>query len=370
MIIIFEEFGDQLDDDTKSYILDSMYNVTLGDTYRLNELTNGGLVPAYSNPSAMRAIMASWTGRQLNDQNLTDFGENWGQLFIQSFDEYGVLPEFNSGTYSGVTIWALTLWAKYLPNESPLKSEGERILKAVWAQLGETYNANMKNLAGPWDRSYGYDMNRYYAILSTYIWSFHGRQNAPVYPKATWTMAHADDFEYTPVIAILADFHNKLVPQETKDKFKCFTEDHWYNATAYYPPRDLSPRNITLWNSANLTVGAESYAENSTLGDQFNPAVVQWKRYDGSIGYMTLYAANVKAMDAQVGAGWMDLTYPASAGVDHFEFVLSTNPFYSSRDILSLDDVVGVNITVGGNVKEDPVIGYCGQKSGTCKPIQ
>lgn len=347
-----------------------MYNVTLGDTYRLNQLGNGGLVPAYSNPSAMRAIMASWTGRHTGSQNLTDFGENWGQLFIQSFDEYGVLPEFNSPTYSGVTIWALTLWTKYSPDDSPLKSEGKRILQAVWAQLGETYNANMKNVAGPWDRSYGYDMNRYYAILSTYVWSFHGRAAAPVYPKFVPGMAHADDFEYTPVIAVLADFHNSLLGQEVKDKFKCFPGDHWYNVTAYYPPRDLEPRNISIWNAANLSIGAESFTENSTLGDQFNPAVAQWKRYDGSIGYMTLYAANVEAMQAQVGPGWMDLTYPNGTDTDAFSFVISTNPYYSSRDILSLDDVVGVNITVEGNVDLDPVVGYCGQKSGTCKPIQ
>ena len=74
------------------------------------------------------------------------------------------------------------MWIKYGPKNSGVKKHGTRILRAVWQQLSECYNANLRNLAGPWDRSYGFDMNLYVSCIGVYIWSFAGKQAAPLLP--------------------------------------------------------------------------------------------------------------------------------------------------------------------------------------------
>jgi len=66
----------------------------------------------------MRAFVSGWTGRCLNDSNMTISGENYASAIIELFDRANTLSEFNSGSYTGVSLWALTLWAKYLPSGS------------------------------------------------------------------------------------------------------------------------------------------------------------------------------------------------------------------------------------------------------------
>ena len=89
------------------------------------------------------------------------------------------------------------------------------------------------------------------------------------------------DYAWAPLMAILAEFHESLLPAGTVEAISTFTGERTFEAQAYYPPYDYVPRNITTWLSENLTIGAESYNENvvggpSTSQQSFNPAVIQW----------------------------------------------------------------------------------------------
>lgn len=57
----------------------------------------------------MRAFVSGWTGRRLNNTNMTISGENYATQIINLFERANTLSEFNSGTYTGVSLWALTL---------------------------------------------------------------------------------------------------------------------------------------------------------------------------------------------------------------------------------------------------------------------
>jgi hypothetical protein len=61
-------------------------------------------------------------------------------------------------TYYGIDMWALSLWTKYGPSNSSLASRGPLMLAGLWDTMGEYYNANLKNFAGPYDRTYGNGM--------------------------------------------------------------------------------------------------------------------------------------------------------------------------------------------------------------------
>ena len=92
LIIAFEEYGHLLSGPTKDLMLESLHNATKGDEYRVGGVDDDNLYPAYSNPvstpgeplrlrrltqlqAIMRAFMSGWTGRRLNEANMTVSGE-------------------------------------------------------------------------------------------------------------------------------------------------------------------------------------------------------------------------------------------------------------------------------------------------------
>ena len=97
----------------------------------------------------MRAFVSGWTGRRLNDSNMTISGENYAQEVIDLFKRANTLSEFNSGTYTGVSLFGMTLWAKYLPDDSVMKQNGASMIQHTWESAVQLWNPKLKNLAGP-----------------------------------------------------------------------------------------------------------------------------------------------------------------------------------------------------------------------------
>jgi hypothetical protein len=180
---MLEEFPHLIPQDVQDYMLESLYNTTVGDSYRVGGLDDDNLYPAYSNPSIMRAFVSGWVGRRTNDSNMTTAGETYAKEVIDLFTRDDTLSEFNSGTYAGVSLFALTLWAKYMPDDTLMGQYGPGMIWSTWTVLGELYNANLKNVAGPWDRAYGFDMNRYLSILALQMWTLVGKEHAPIHAK-------------------------------------------------------------------------------------------------------------------------------------------------------------------------------------------
>ncbi|OAG02046.1 uncharacterized protein CC84DRAFT_1262067 [Paraphaeosphaeria sporulosa] len=371
-VLMLEEFSHLIPHDTQTRILESLHNATVGDTYRVGGVDDDNLYPSYSNPAIMRAFMSGWVGRRLNDSNMTISGEAYAKDIITLFDRADTLSEFNSGTYAGVSLYALTLWAKYLPQSSLMGQHGATMIGKTWEKLGQLYNANLKNVAGPWDRSYGYDMNRYLSILALQIWTLVGKDNAPINAKP-WTMGHKDDFAISPLVAILAPFHNTLVSNDTLLALHTFPGTHTVSTSAFSPPWDTYPRNITAWLSQNLTIGAETFSEKVIGGpaknpSSFNPAVVQWSRKDGSVGWLTLYA-QVEELRAVASDSTLDLEYPKGNQTSTFTFLVGTNSRSGKRDVASWSDVEGIKVSVNGTVDMDYSVAFAGYVGGSGKTI-
>lgn len=180
-----EEFPHLITPEVTNLLLASLYNNTMGDSYRVGGVDDDNLYPSYSNPSIMRAFVSGWTGRRLGNANMTLSGEKYSTAIVELFDRANTLSEFNSGTYAGISIYALTLWAKYMPADSVMGANGAAMLQHTWEDIGDLYHAGLKNVAGPWDRTYGYDMNKYLSILALHIWGLIGKEAAPIYAKVS-----------------------------------------------------------------------------------------------------------------------------------------------------------------------------------------
>ncbi|KAJ1331289.1 hypothetical protein MN608_04748 [Microdochium nivale] len=372
MVIILEEFSSLLKNETQELLLTSLHHATVGDTYRVGGVDDDNLYPAYSNPSIMRAFVSGWVGRRLGDQNMTDAGETYAQEIIDLFSMSNTLSEFNSGTYTGVSAFGLTLWAKYLPQDSVMAQKGPTMLLETWKAVAQLWHPEMKNMAGPWDRSYGYDMNRYLSIMALWFWTIVGKDNSSMI-KRPEMMSHSADFAFAPMVVVLADFHAALLPEDLKRSLATFgaAEERIFEAQAFYPPYDTVPRNISTWLSRNLTVGAESFDQTDLGGparsqEAFNPVVAQWKVGD-EIAFLSLYPTE-KALQAQVSAGKVTLSYPKGTASSVFTLLVST--FSGKRSVKSIADIQGLDLTVAGNADLDYQLSFAGQNGGSNKMLR
>ncbi|KAF4629873.1 hypothetical protein G7Y89_g8265 [Cudoniella acicularis] len=352
-IIGLEEFGHLLSPEVTNLLEESLYNATVGDSYR----------------SIMRAFVAGWTGRRLNVTNMTASGELYASEIISLFDRANTLSEFNSGTYTGVSLFALTLWAKYLPNTSIMGQKAPSMIAYTWEAVSNLWHPEMKNVAGPWDRSYGFDMNKYLSLLALHLWNIIGKEKSSIIDRPA-IMSHNADFAYGPLFAILAEFHSTLVPEDVVAALNDFKGEHTFTSSTFSPPFDLYPRNITAWLSTNISIGAETFNETvvggpATNQDTFNPALIQWNTGNG-IGWMTLYATE-KHVIAEAAPGTLNLTYPDGNSASIFTLLLS--PFAKKKTISSLADIRGLNLTVSGTVNETYSLAYAGGYGGVDSTI-
>ncbi|KAH8659266.1 hypothetical protein BGZ60DRAFT_382353 [Tricladium varicosporioides] len=368
-IIGLEEFGHLLSPEVTTLLEESLYNATSGDTYRVGGVDSDNLYPAYSNPSLMRAFVSGWTGRRLNDSNMTISGEKYASQIIELFDRANTLSEFNSGTYTGVSLFAMTLWAKYLPADSIMKQRGPSMIAYTWESVSQLWHPQMKNVAGPWDRSYGFDMNKYLSLMALHFWNIIGKENSSVIDRPG-IMSHNADFAYGPLFAILAEFHNSLIPADVISALTVFRGEHTFTSSTFSPPFDLYPRNITAWLANNISIGAETFNETVIGGpainpNTFNPALIQWNTEEG-VAWLTLRATEHHVI-AEASPRTLNLTYPEGNSASVFTLLLS--PFPAKKTISSIKDIQGLNLTVSGTVNSSYTLSYAGSYGGSSSTV-
>ncbi|UPL02755.1 hypothetical protein LCI18_013689 [Fusarium solani-melongenae] len=353
LIMAMEEYSAIISKSTQKLILQSLYNTTKGDEYRFGNTDNtkDNLYPAYSNPSIMRAFVSGWTGRRLNEKNMTSSGEKYAKDIINLFNRANTLSEFNSGMYTGVSLFGLLLWSKYLPEDSVMTKEAPSMIEHTWEAIGQLWHPGMKNIAGPWDRSYGYDMNRYLSLMALWFWTLIGKENSSLINKA--------------------NHHKRLIPKKVLSGLKSFSGEHTFQASAYYPPFDKVPRNITTWLSDRLTIGAESFDEIAIGGpsqnqEAFNPAVVQWDT-GKEISFISLYPTET-TLNTKVGPGQLILSYPTGHSGSIFSLLVGT--FKNKRTISGWEDVAGLKVAVSGNVNTTYGLSFGGHYGGSDSPIR
>lgn len=57
------------------------------------------------------------------------------------------------------------------------------MVTATWESVGQLWHPTLKNVAGPWDRSYGFDMNRYVSLLALQLWNLIGKEASSMISK-------------------------------------------------------------------------------------------------------------------------------------------------------------------------------------------
>jgi hypothetical protein len=228
----------------------------------------------YTNISLMSAFLLDYAGELHRNQMWRDYALKLASEIYTLFSRFQTFNEYNSPTYYGVDFYALALWREY--GSSPFYRElGAAMEAALWRDLAPFYHARMRNMCGPYDRSYGMDMTKYLALLGLWI----AAALPPAYtalPDVHRHFEHAADYFFVPMVALVGS----KPPDDVLSYLTVFQGERFLERT-------IEPnRTVTAWLSETLMLGAEADHVNATRTDQFHPATAHWLTSDGTVNWM------------------------------------------------------------------------------------
>src|SRR5579859_5712000 len=221
-----------------------------------------GLSASYSNIALMHAFLLVFSGTRLGEAAWVGAGEQFAHEIYARFAPNSIFSEFNSPTYYGVDLYALGLWRTY-SSSSLLRQLGDTMEQALWQDIALCYHAGMKNIAGPYDRSYGMDMQRYASLTGMWMWMEVGRDSA-AFPDITQPFEHEHDFCFGPCYVAV----DIKVPAAVRPHLLSFQGERQVERVIAEEPRRVA----TAWIGERLLVGGADTSYSLPASDQFHPA--------------------------------------------------------------------------------------------------
>ncbi len=273
--MILEDFPDRVPQEMRRKLESSIAKAVSG------EILNARLKPTYTNPALMFGFLLDFAGVRIHRPEWVAQGAAWQAGIYTAFNRFGAFDEYNSPTYGGVDLYALGLWRSYGSTAS-MRDIGAKMEAALWRDLAAHYNVNLKNLAGPFDRAYGMDMQSYVSVVGVALRLELGEGLAPI-PRIEPGVDHGGDLWYAVHFAILG----VQIPPDALQNFRSFQGERLIEQ------RITDDRVATAWIGNNAIYGGETTHQSKDVGvrSQFHPATVQWRLPNGKIGWIQLTQA-------------------------------------------------------------------------------
>lgn len=270
LAILLEEYPDRLPEPLRKQMESAIERAVS------SEIAEGRLRADYSNIALMHGFLWSWAGKRFQRPEWIRGGRQFAEDAYRIFNEHGTFEEYNSPTYYGVDLYALSLWRNYAP-EPWFRQTGSDMERRLWTDIAAFYHPGLKNLSGPFDRSYGMDMQAYVSLVGLWLRTALGADAAP-FPKIGGRMVHSDDMQYAPLFALLGT----EIPGDALASFRKFSGEHEVR-------REL-PRNrvVTAWIGTDFMLGGEAARGMHETSGQYVPATAYWKTPDGATAWMAL----------------------------------------------------------------------------------
>jgi hypothetical protein len=259
-------------------------------------------VPAhYTNISLMTAFLLDFGARRLGESAWSAASARLATDILNRFRTHNTFDEYNSPTYYGVDLYALALWRSYA-SQAFLREAGAEMEAALWRDIAQYYHAGMRNMAGPYDRSYGMDMQRYISCLGMWIWMETGYEQAP-FPNLNQPFEHANDFAFAPPMALLG----VRIPDVVRSHFRAFRGERQVEQIIWDSPRRVA----TACVGERVMLGAET-GNRDYLAAQFHPAVIHWLIDDHKVGWIRLRLQRGMVADARAERNRLSITCSGS----------------------------------------------------------
>jgi hypothetical protein len=149
----------------------------------------------------------------------------------------------------------------------------------LWQDLAQFYHADLRNIAGPYDRSYGMDMRRYVAVIGIWIRLVMDKTRAP-FPDTDQAFEHEHDLGIIPLIAFLG----AQVPLPALEHFVAFRGERQIERVLAEAPL----RVVTAWIGQDRMLGGEFTSLTAPQSTQLHPATIHWRIDPEQIGWVRL----------------------------------------------------------------------------------
>jgi hypothetical protein len=363
IVMVEALFSDRIEPELRERLKAALHAACVGNAPREIGYFGDNMCAAYSNPWMLRAVCTAFAAEWVGDAELAARAEGWARETEAAFSRFGTPGEFNSPTYAGVTMMALGA-AQYVPH-STIGRIAPGILRELWASLAEVYNPTLGEIAGPWDRTYGYSLSQYYATVGATIAPVTGLQAAP-FPQPLIGAEHGSDVALLPLQMLVAPYVEAALTREDRAKFTALTP-HTYAPKAFSPPHDLSPRQYSFYVGQGLNIGGVSFDEEHLGGPalnvgQFVPGAIQWDSglHGGGCGWIAVYpesacAAITATADALTVKLPKPTDFPNSPSADRVTLHIGALPFMQLNK-RSFEghraSLPGLDVRLSGNIVE------------------
>ena len=272
LAMILLEYPDRIPADLAPRMLHAIDDAVAGETRQ------GRLAPSYTNPALMYGFLWSFAAERGGKPEWEPEAQKWQDTVYRLYKQYDAFSEFNSPTYAGVDFFALALWRNYGFSEN-MRARGAEMEAGLWRTTADFYNANLRNISGPYDRSYGMDMQSYVSVTGMWLRTVLDADHAPLTGFDHPPVDHIGDLFFAPPIVVL----DTRIPPEAMKSFMNFQGEHQVRR----PIAD--GRVATAWIAKDLIYGGEitDHTKGVDAQSQFHPVTVQWQA-PGKIGWIQL----------------------------------------------------------------------------------
>jgi hypothetical protein len=304
------------------------------------EMKQGRLSPSYTNIALMYGYLWALAAEHSHRSDWAEQAAQWQENVYEIFKQHGAFTEYNSPTYAGVDFFGTALWRDYglTPRTRSLGIEME---ESLWRAIADFYNANLLNISGPYDRSYGMDMQSYVSVVGLCLGTVLPQKQWPLPNLDHPPVDHVADLFFTPALAVV----DMSVPADAMKSFRALQAEHQVR-------RQITDERIaTAWIGKDVIYGGEitGHTRGVDAQSQFHPATVQWQMPGGQtngekIGWIQL--TRTPPIDASATKGQIAIT--ASGDVS---FVIYAPGISSSQLQQNLWTLPGLNVHVSADAK-------------------
>ncbi|MGB7264854.1 MAG: hypothetical protein WBC92_05040 [Terracidiphilus sp.] len=307
--VILTEYPDRVSPELRRRMIEAIDYAVAG------EMKQERLAPTYTNISLMYGFLWGFAAVRGGRPEWTAQAEQWQKTVYDLYKQHDAFWEYNSPTYSGVDIFALALWRDY-GFTSLMRQRGSEMEAGLWRATADLYNANLRNISGPYDRAYGMDMQSYVSVMGLWLRTVLDADHAPL-TSFDPPVDHVADLWIAPLIVVL----DTRIPPDAMAKFERFPGPHQVN-------RPIDDKRVaTAWIGKTIIYGGEitGHSRDVDARSQFHPVTVQWQAPNGKIGWIQL--TRCPPIDASA-----DQSGIAISAVGDVSFRLSA-PDLAARDI-------------------------------------